>query len=172
MHSGIAPSLLWAWVGTRTWTKWIHLNSVSIRHRGTHLTRKNNPVRRYSSSARPQTQLSFTDSCDDKPACWRSQCSVLSLHRVFKSRRCQGEQTKTLVRLKARNSIFSWQILAAHINSDTPRLVTAGQAGKRILKKCRLRRSSCQCKVSLFVLFKKGRVSVRLFVAFTEGCLL
>ncbi len=83
---------------------------ISIRHHRTfscnYLIQKNNPLRHYSCSIQPQTGRSYSNRSNDKSACWPSLGSI-SLRLVFKSHCCQDEQTKSLVRLKARNSIFS-----------------------------------------------------------------
>lgn len=88
----------------------MHTFFTSIRHRRTfscsYLIQKNDPSRHYSCSIQPQTGRSYSNRCNDKPACWLSS-GTISLCLVFKSHRCQDKQTKALVRLKARNSIFS-----------------------------------------------------------------
>lgn len=93
---------------------------ISVRHHRTFscrcLIKKNSPSWHYSCSIPQQTRPCYAKRCYDKSACWQSLRSTISLHLVFRS---EDEQTKTCVRLKARNSNFSWQIWAAHINSVT-----------------------------------------------------
>ena len=100
---------------------------IAIRHSGTFSCKyfENNSFRHYLCSIQPQMRLGSTNGRADRSACWLSPAQCLHVCILYLNHTAaKMSRQKALVGLKARNSISSWQILAASYkfsHNNTPR---------------------------------------------------